>query len=526
NFGGNVVDFKFAKLDLGEGADAWLFNGDVFFNGNGRQNRVTFSPNVIFRDDVFVYGSMFADQLTFNFANVFNMRVRNNLIVEQKAHVRQGLAIGDGALDTLNADQGTNPNLLLYNKGDAKTQNMILESENTSLDELGGLYFKGKRNPSAQVFVGGEINNTLNPFGIHFIDGRAGVDLDTASSFNDLVLDYSDGNGNYGNVNLVVRGDLSTTRGFLARYLAVGDVDAVNTDYVLYANGRVLINDVLEVKALRFIGAEAPEGQTDIVTPSNVIVVDKGSEETHNNENILREKKFTITERVYLNNEGKLGTTTTNPEEYYNAMLGTTGAQSGYWGHDTLTYTEDEFDAFVAQEAEGVTENEIVVPELNIEASKRYRYDRIIIATLGTLKVEWTGYAYDPNSDRTGSEIQRYVFESPYFRNRNGSSQINWMPGDTRFGDENLVVRVTGDLIDTHPSSPDIFKLDAPLSIYIPKTAWMEYGPEMVTTEGYRSFVVFYPYENVINNLNVYDFTNQTNLCGFVSQAWRLGIYP
>jgi hypothetical protein len=49
-FGGALTDVKFAKLDLGEAADGWLFNGDVYFNGNGLMNRVTFSPNVIFRD--------------------------------------------------------------------------------------------------------------------------------------------------------------------------------------------------------------------------------------------------------------------------------------------------------------------------------------------------------------------------------------------------------------------------------------------------------------------------------------------
>jgi hypothetical protein len=407
-------------------------------------------------------------------------------------------------------------------------EDLVLEATDIDDGILGSLTFQGKKYGSkAQVVIGGSIDDPTNPFGIHIIDDRLGVDLNSEQSFRDLVLDYGDGHGNYGNLNLILSGDVNLNRGLIARYIAAGDVDAINTDYALYVNGRAQINDVLEVKAIRFIGAEAPEGSTDITTPANVIVVDNNTEEEHNNENILRDKKFTVTERIYLKNEDKLGASPTDPETYWGLMTGVTGSPTAFWGHDTLTFLESEFDYLVAQGDAGATENEIVVPNIESDTYKRYDFSRVVTATLGTINIEWTGYAYDPEGDITGSVIQQYYFESPYFRNRNKGSQINWMPGDARFGDDNFVLRVTADIIDTHKRNMNIFSVDAPIGLYIPVDAWMQYGKVATGDPNYRSFALWYPYENVVNTLNIRDFTKETNIGGgFNENGWRVGLYP
>jgi len=526
-YGGDLANVKFAKLDLGEGADAWLFNGDVFFNGNGLQNRVTFSPNVIFRDDVFMYGTLYADSLLFNFANVGNLVVRNTLKALGYLEVTEGLALGENSLSSLSAAQGDDPELLLYNKGNARHKGMVLEGEDLDVNRLGSLFFKGKYNNGRQyVHFGGDINGTNVPFGIHLIDRINPIDGDNA--FNDLVLDYSDGNGNYGNLNLIITGNVRTNRGLIARNLAVGNVTSINSTYAFDCQGRARINDILEVKGIEFIGAEAPETVTEITTPQNVVVVDNNSEETQNKDFILRNKDFTITERVYLNNNNNLGTTPnqTDPGDYYDFIKGFTGPPQANWAHDSLTYTESEFDALVESGDPGATQNEIVVQELTTESEKRYSFDRVIVATLGTLNIEWSGYKYDPDN-LTTDVIQSYYFESPYFRNRNGGTVINWMPGETRFGDDNLLVRVTCDLVDTNTSAPTIFNLDAPLGVYVPINSWFQYAPNADSSTGYRSFVVFNPYENALQNLNITNFIKRTDLCGqFSNQSWKMAMYP
>lgn len=530
DYGGVLRDIKFAKLDLGPAVDAWLFEGDVFFNGNGIQNRVTFSPNVIFRDDVFVYGTLYAENVIYNFANIHNMVVRNNLFVEKNAQIKDKLAVGDNALNDLESTTG----IIHYTKGTAWIHELLLQTSDPSSHDVGSLFFKTPaNNGKAYVALSGSVApGSTNPFGIHLIDKRPGIDFDSDQSFKDLVLDYSDGDGNFGSINLIINGDLTLNRGLISKYLACGNVTAINTDFdfAFYCNGRAQINDVLEVKALRFIGAEAPEGQTDIVTPSNVSIIDNDTEEAHNNENILREKKFTVTEKIYLNNQDKLGLSSyTDAQDYYDQI---DEGEKGFWAFDTLTYSENDFDTLYDEGDPGnTTENEIIVQNVADDIYKRYNFRRSIIATIGTLNIEWTGYAYDPSGVITGV-IQEYYLESPYFRNRDGGTVIDWMPGENRFGDDNLLVRVTGDLIDDHPSDPNIYGMDQVLSIYIPRDKWffadyeiLGITPRQLET-GYRSFMLFYPYENIISNLNLVDFNKKRAGYSGYDAEWQIALYP
>lgn len=523
-YGGDVSGIRFAKLDLGEGADAWLFNGDVFFNSvGGNLNRVVFSPNVICRDDVYIYGTLFADQLRFNFARVGNLLVDNDIIVDGAGTFGTTLAVGEDARTTLNGMQGSNPNsdprIKCFVRGGIQGNPLVAESEASDGDKVGDIY---ARNVAARarmyVRIGGTVGSSSDPVGIHLHDDRSSDN--TLSTF---VIDYSGGIGSTGQVTLDVKGDVKADRGIIVPYVAAGDTTTIDTDYSLYVEGRGLVNGELSVESLRFVGAEAPSGDTDIVTPVNVVVVDNDQLNFHNNEVILRDKKFTVTERVYLNNDNKLGYAgETGAKEYYEAMTDVTPPIAGWFGHDTLTFTEDEFTALV-----GSSENDLYIDDITDEDKKRYAFKRVNTCTLGTLKVEWTGYAYDPSPIHINADdvIQSYTFESPYFRNRDGGSIINWMPG-SRFGDENFIVHVEGNLIDTHPDFPAIYNVEGNLAVYIPKVDWSGYGPT-ATNGDYRSFVLWYPYENVTENFNYLNVTQQTLCGGYIPVAsWKAAVYP
>jgi len=524
-YGGDVTGTRFVKLDLGEGADAWLFNGDVFFNSvGGNLNRVVFSPNVIFRDDVYIYGTLFADQLRFNFARVGQLLVDNNIQIDGSGTIGTTLAVGQDARATLDGMQGSNknsdPRIKCFVRGGIQGNPLVAESEVSDGNKVGDVYL---RNSAARarmyVRLGGTVESTSDPVGIHLHDDRA-----ASTTNNTFVIDYSGGISSTDQVTLDVRGDIKAERGIIVPYVAVGDTTTIDTDYPLYVVGNGYVDGELTVESLRFAGAEAPSGDTDIITPVNVVVVDNDQLNFHNNEVILRDKKFTITERVYLNNNSKLGVPSgvTGAQEYYEAMTSTSPPIAGWFGHDTLTFTEDEFTTLV-----GSSENDLFIDEITDEDKKRYDFKRVNTCTLGSVKIEWTGYAYDPSPIHINADdvIQSYTFESPYFRNRDGGSVINWMPG-SRFGDENFIVHIEGNLIDTHPDFPAIYNVEGNLAVYIPKVNWRGYGPT-ATNGDYRSFVLWYPYENVTENFNYLNVTQQTLCGGYIPVAsWKAAIYP
>jgi hypothetical protein len=553
-YGGALQNLKFAKLDLGEAADAWLFNGDVFFNGGGNLDRVTFSPNVIFRNDVFAYGTLFSDQQFINFANVQNLVSRNNVIALNNVIGENGVIAGAQAVPDFDALKAVYPDLLVYAKGTVLSQSMVLRNTDADVTNLGTLYLTSKREGgAAYAYLGCSVDSTeVVPFGIHLVDDRPGVADE--NRFMQLTLDASDGHGNARDVRLNIKGDLKTDRYCIANFLGVGDIENINTDYKFQVNGRAQINDVLEVKALRFIGAEAPEGNQDIQTPQNITVIGAVSattspngEEVQNNQVILREKKFTSNKRIYLDNSAGLGITTPfDPltQDYYVEGLKNSyfEPQPGYpeqarWAHDNVSYTENQFNT-IETTLGSTSPDEIIINNIEgatLEKYKKYKCERITIASLGTLFIEWQGYKYDPLTTFTDSAIQAYYFQSPYFRNRDGGQTLDWFPGNSRFGDDNLIVKVEGSLTDTNSDIPSIYTIGSgtnsgALGLYIPKSSWQQYGTPIgeAAQTGYRSFALYYPYDNRVNNLNVMSFNvnNISSANPYTTPGWKLAVYP
>lgn len=532
-FGGDILNIKFAKLDLGESSDGWLINGDVYFNGNGLLNRVTFSPNVIFRDDVFVYGTVYANEQNFNFANIQNLYVRNNLRCDRKGYFKEGASFGNGADVVYEALRASDNQLNLYVRGKGMAREMILRGEDIDKYLTGTLRFTNLKDDRVSATIGGEFGSTTNPFGIHIIDNRR---VATTDKFNSFVIDFSDGRGNYSDLSLVISGSLSIGNYLKTEYMGIGPIDEINTDYRLQVNGRTLINDVLEVKALRFVGAEAPEGSSDIVEPSNVTVIGRiaeseNGEEYQNNQIILREKKFTSTKRIYINNNSGLGYPdpgTSNPQLYYDETMkiyyeSPNEAVGARWAFDNVSYLEDQFTEIVTN---STTPDEIIVEDITVSKYKKVRCERVRVASLGSLMIEWSGYKYDPLPGvPTDSCIQQYYFTSPYFRNRDGGINIDWYPEENRFGDDNFVVNVHADIIDTNAGRPSIYSIDKAIGLYIPKSNWWQYVTYDPDTNGYKSFAIFNPYENVLADFNSLDFAKQ-NSNGAESANWKLVLYP
>lgn len=533
-FGGDFLNIKFAKLDLGESSDGWLINGDVYFNGNGLLNRVTFSPNVIFRDDVFVYGTVYANEQNFNFANIQSLYVRNNLRCDRKGYFKEGASFGNGADVVYEALRASDEQLNLYIKGKGMTSEMILRGEDVDNYLTGTLRFTNLKDSKVSASIGGVFGSDTNPFGIHIVDNR---NVSASEKFNSFVIDFSDGRGNYSDLSLVISGNLSIGNYLKAEYMGIGPIDEINTDYRLQVNGRTLINDVLEVKALRFVGAEAPEGSSDIVEPSNVTVIGRiadseNGEEYQNNQIILREKKFTSTKRIYINNSSGLGyPITTNPQDYYTNTIkayydSPNENLAARWAFDNVSYLETQFNDIVDTMG-STTPDEIIVEDITVSKYKKVRCERVRVATLGSLMIEWSGYKYDPlEGVPTDSCIQQYYFTSPYFRNRDGGINIDWYPESDRFGDDNFVVNVHADIIDTNATRPSIYSIDKAVGLYIPKSNWWQYVTrDSSTTDGYKSFAIFNPYENVLADFNSLEFAKQ-NSSGSESANWKLVLYP
>ena len=530
-YGGDFLNIKFAKLDLGESSDGWLLNGDVYFNGNGLLNRVTFSPNVLFRDDVFIYGTVYANEQIFNFANIQNLYVKNNIRCDRKGFFKEGASFGEGADVILETLRVSDDQLNLYVKGKGMANEMVLRGTDVDNYLMGTLRFSNLKDSKVSATIGGTQGNDSNPFGLHIIDNRNVATTDKLKTF---TVDFSDGRGNYSDVSVRINGDLSVSRYFQTEYLGIGPIDEINTDYRLQVNGRVLVNDVLEVKALRFVGAEAPEGTSDIVSPSNITVIGRiadseNGEEYQNNQIILREKKFTTTKRIYIDNSSGLGQPgVTDPQGYYTNAIGayyTSPSDSlpARWAFDNVSYTETQFNEI--ESSSDTSPDEIVVEDITIAKYKKLRCERVRVATLGSLMIEWSGYAYDPSMTvPTVNAIQKYYFTSPYFRNRDGGINIDWYPESDRFGDDNFIVNVHADIIDSNATLPSIYSINKSVGLYIPKSKWWQYATDP-DNNGYKSFAIYTPYEQVITDLNSLSFSKQ-NSNGIDSASWKLVLYP
>jgi hypothetical protein len=370
----------------------------------------------------------------------------------------------------------------------------------------------------------------LIPYGIHLIDSRATFGTDEENRFKEIVLDASDGQDNFRDVSLRIKGDLSTDRYFIANFLGVGDVSTINTDYRFQCNGRALINDTLEVKALRFIGAEAPEGNQDIITPENVTVIssnmsgkDKNNETFLNNATILREKKFTSYDKISLFNKNYLGAQggVETGLQYYNNYIISTDPIAARWARDNVTYTEEQIVAI--ETASGSTNGTVVVQNIpdSVPEYRRYSCERVTICSFGEIVMEWKGYVSDPGDDRT-LEISKYEFTTNYFRGNGGSYTINWLNGLSRYGDENRIVHVEGSIVNTDTGIPTIYTINKTLGLYIPLTSWWQ-AKAISLTAPYKNFVLYYPWETVQDKFNVMSFSEQVS---GADSDWKLGVYP
>ena len=140
-YGGDIVDLRFLKFDLGEAADAFMFNGDVYFNGGGLLNKVTFSPIAIFRDDVYVYGKLTADRLLIQLAEFTSLLVDRDARISEYLSVLDGVAVGFGpyasnGLDQLslmlNSPYGQRYNLLELVNGGIQANNINLRQSGSA----------------------------------------------------------------------------------------------------------------------------------------------------------------------------------------------------------------------------------------------------------------------------------------------------------------------------------------------------------------------------------------------------------
>lgn len=560
-FGGDVLDLKLAKLDLGEAADAWLFNGDVFFNGTGELNRVTFSPNVLFRNDVFVYGNFIADSLLFNFAKVNSMQVNNQLKVDDDVAIGEHLVLGydlNQAFAKLNIQTNTNENLTFLNNGDIMSEKFIAQTtkdaDDADVNEYGSFQAQTRSfGYDINLKIGGTFGSTSDPLGFHLIDSRFGITLNAGDSPDTLVFDYSNGSGEYGTLNVRVRGNLRTTQGIVAANLSAGStLTEPNTDYSLFVSGDSRINGTLTVEQIKYTGSEAAEDDGIITTPPNVNVIQREQQFVIPPQgDILRTKKFSLSTKALLNNKGSVmnlcgAVFEVDSGDVYQSTPPSISEvsvvnDSARFAHDNLTYTQEAF----AGEYTGTASTELIASQFTsglynqIPELFRRNFDRITIATLGTLRATYVGFVQGTdygisNLDRTarfpGSIVQSYEFESRYFRNKSGGSVINWLPStggatSSRFNDENLIAKVEADIIGTNPDRPEIYHLDKPIAIFLPISSWERYCIRYPDTANSYTYAMYYPVERIIQNFTKLDFEQQTSF-STSDDTWYLGLYP
>jgi hypothetical protein len=473
--------------------------------------------------------------MMFNFADVSSLHARNDVIAENLGYFVKGVAAGDGAYAGFDGKLSTYVNMKAYIKGTALMEGLDVESVNSTVNELGSVTFRNSQTPNRELYaeIGGVVGDETDPFGIHLIDNRAGVADE--NRFTELALDASDGAGNFRDASFRVRGDLYANSYFQALYMGIGPLTNKNTDYQLVVQGPALVNDTLTVKALRFVGDEAPEGNPDIITPvdnvtvvgANMVGMDENHETFLNNAVILREKKFTSYDKIALSNGGFLGAGGGSETglQYYTLYIMPTGDPiAARWARDCVTYTEEQIRAI--ETAAGTTNGTVVVQNIPdaVAEYRRFNCQRVTLCSLGEIVMEWKGFVNDPVPDRT-LEVTKYEFSSNYFRGNGGSPVINWINGAGRYGDENRLVHVDGSIINADTGTPTIYTINKTLGIYIPLTSWWSAKVDSTAlVANYRSFVVYYPYENVNGNMNVMRFTNQ--ITDLPTDDWKLALYP
>ena len=521
SYGGDLLDIKFAKLDLGEAANAWLFNGDVFFNGNGLLNRVTFSPNAIFRDDVFVYGSLFANDMYFVSANLGDLTVSRKLLVSSPAYFEEQVVIGipaPTAAGRLASELVIDTNLKALINGDINAHNFIVSDGLTTTPKLVlGNTFPNDTTPEEIIYatIGGYLSSTEYPFGIHLIDKSSDVAVTSNEGFRSLVMDFGDGFGNYGKIDVRIRGNLSV----------VNDLAANNTTIsnTLTVSGKTTINNTLEVKELKFIGSGAPSELTGITQPQNALIF-KGNEKVVNSKTsgILRLKEFSVDNKyVFFNIMGYAA-----GSEHLITYCGIVVGSNASWTHDTMSYP---YSLFISEHSDTLNADSYN-SRANADPLFRGRFNRYVVATLGTLKINWVGeYNTSPGTIDIENAVQSYIFSTPYFKDKEGNSDIDWSSTNLT----NYMINVEACTIDDKVSSPypQLYTINRPLWVYIPLSSWNFFSFDKTEARGEsfpRTLVLYTNYINTapLSYMSIAEMTKLNSSTGASTEVWKIAIYP
>lgn len=567
-YGGDVVDLRFVKMDLGEAADAWLFNGDVFFNGDGLLNRVTFSPDVIFRDDVFIYGRLSAQELLLATASITDLNVDRNAGIADYLAVNDGFALGYtpftingfNAIDAMLSNAALEEfHLLGTVNGGMRMHNIFLSGgveENYS--DRGVIW--ALHTTSSAVDVRIAMNGTYDdadwPFGIHLIDSR---NIDTESKFSTFVIDAHDNQGdppNLRNFKLLIKGDLelgviesggSLIGGSaLMRRLTVGEAATqVNPAYTFYLqDGNAYISN-LTVQTLQY-DVENPASESTFYEPQNIKTVQPnlGEQSFNKNEGILRVKQFSLDTftkpPAVLRNKNQLGSETT----YTDFADG-----KGLWAHDTLSFSRDVVEAFSAERGDDTitSDQDFNITKGDVGSIKQWEYyrnnfSRIILMKLGTIKMIWKGFSATVSQGGSGDAeigniadiVSTYQFSSTLFKlNEQGTNVFDWKNN----APQNVhMLKTKGSFNDEIFASNLLYNFSGSLGLYLPLGRWTAYE-DVVTLQNetfYERFVYF-RYNNRVQNYHSKDVVRQTNLSnwGLIDSPpsrdvgdWEIAVYP
>jgi hypothetical protein len=576
-YGGDVIDLRFVKFDLGEAAQAFMFNGDVYFNGGGYLNKVTFSPMAIFRDNVYVYGRVMASSILIQLAQFTDLQVSRDAQVARYLSVMEGVAegfepYGTVGLNALKNLVGTNWDTTYHIKnlinGGLRATNINLHAgQNPDLSDFGITWelqsFRMLDNIVVKVVMNGPGSDLSTPFGIHLIDSRQTPD---ANKYNTFVFDGNDGNLNtptLRNILLWVKGDIqvgtsdsTSIGGILAKRITLGtDATAIDQQYILSLKSGAAYIENLTVKSIQY-DATNPTSAAFFTNPQNIIIIQRGQNEvTYNKtQGILRTKQFSVdtytNPPINLQNTTALGTTAF---DYTNIP-----SNSARWAHDTLSFTRDII-SFLSQ-ARG--DDTITTPDFNVpnrvipgtDTWKFYRdnFSRIIVANMGSLRIKWDGYvdgtketSEDPdgavipwvNEERdrnlsggvaaqgfANNPIKSYVFSSSLFKfSQDGNNSVDWSNNTNNF-----IANIRASFNDSSAPANTLYSFNKTLGIYIPEdssSTWKVRERRITTgAKTYYERLLYYPYFSKIDNFNVVAIDQQYPLApGYM---WQAAIYP
>jgi hypothetical protein len=571
SYGGDLLDFKFAKLDLGEAADAWLFNGDVFFNGIGRLNRVTFSPNVIFRDDVFVYGDLYANNVNLDRAVLSYLTINQKLDSLRFTNLGSGfddtnapvggLTVGvgpSGDVDLFNMQRNQYKSLWLYINGDAKAENFIADlcGVTGNVVTVVGNSFPRANDTMRQVYfnLGGSTTDTTKPYGMHLVDARSGVNVLLNQGYSTFRMDYGDGRGNYGLLNVDLRGNLVVSNNLASRRVTAGTTTA-NSAYDLYVANSARIEGTLEVSNIKFIGTGAAEGSTEISEPQNVVIYRNGIKTVDNKPNgILRTKEICLDQKVVLvnspldYNDSDVIADISDSVSQDQARIAhiQTGALSNrepssipVWVKDTLTYASPAFTEYGVDSLD----SDLVSAQIDRTSENfRYNFQRVTLATLGTVKMTYIGRVIK-NAIGTNDIVdfvQKYEFVTPYFKDRNKGNTVDWFADSQTTTSNNFIATLDLSLIDDRKSfyskipgqvGPQIYNTDRPIWVYIPLESWTHYRVSDGTSFNSPDYYTIYlaqrwnhrlQQQNSVEMLKL----NEDHVSTSLQRDWLVSVFP